>query len=120
MEFTGQGYARHYKLLKELEIKFPDHLEQQRIVAILDEALEGIATAAANAKKNLNNARELFESTLQSVFSNKREGWIEKNLEDLCNINLALYVVSVHACALKRLPRLALYVAKDLVCVKRR
>jgi len=59
------GYARHYKLLKELKIKFPDRFEQQRIVAILDEAFEGIATAAANAEKNLKNAKELFESCLK-------------------------------------------------------
>jgi len=43
----------------------------------------GIATAIANAKKNLNNARELFESYLQSVFENKGEGWERKNLEKL-------------------------------------
>ena len=43
--------------------------EQQRIVAILDEAFDGIATAKANAEKNLQNARALFESELQSVFA---------------------------------------------------
>lgn len=43
--------------------------EQQRIVAILDQAFDGIATAKANAEKNLQNARGLFESYLQSVFA---------------------------------------------------
>ena len=43
--------------------------EQQRIVAILDQAFDGIATAKANAEKNLQNARALFESELQSVFA---------------------------------------------------
>lgn len=42
--------------------------EQQRIVAILDEAFAGLATATANAEKNLNNARELFESYLVPTF----------------------------------------------------
>ena len=45
--------------------------EQQRIVAILDEAFAGLATATANAEKNLKNARELFDSYLQFVFSGR-------------------------------------------------
>ena len=70
------GYARHYKLLKELEIAFPSADEQQRIVAILDEAFDGIATAKANAEKNLQNARELFDRLAQSLFplGHEREG----------------------------------------------
>ncbi len=55
--------------------------EQQRIVGILDEAFEGIATAKANAEKNLKNARALFESYLQSVFMKRGEGWVDKKLE---------------------------------------
>ncbi len=54
--------------------------EQHRIVGILDEAFEGIATAKANAEKNLRNAREIFESHLQSVFTQRGEGWVETNL----------------------------------------
>jgi type I restriction enzyme S subunit len=49
-------------------VRIPPLPEQQRIVAILDEAFAGLATATANAEKNLKNARELFESYLQSVF----------------------------------------------------
>jgi type I restriction enzyme, S subunit len=52
--------------------------EQQRIVSILDEAFDGIAIAKANAEKNLQNARALFESHLQSVFTQRSEGWAEK------------------------------------------
>lgn len=43
--------------------------EQQRIVAILDDAFAGLATANANAEKNLKNARELFERDLNSTFT---------------------------------------------------
>ena len=50
-------------------IPVPPLSEQQRIVGILDDASEGIATAKANAEKNLQNARALFESHLQSVFA---------------------------------------------------
>ncbi|WP_052573924.1 restriction endonuclease subunit S [Haloferula sp. BvORR071] len=52
-DFPSLGYARHYRLLKELAIRFPAPSEQQRIVAILDEAFVAIATAKANAEKNL-------------------------------------------------------------------
>jgi type I restriction enzyme, S subunit len=55
--------------LGELVISAPPLAEQQRIVAILDEAFDGIATAKANAEKNLQNARALFESHLSSVFA---------------------------------------------------
>jgi type I restriction enzyme S subunit len=79
-QLDSLGYARHYKLLKELEIKYPDRSEQHRIVAILDEAFDGIATAKANAEKNLQNARALFESHLQSVFTERGEGWVETTL----------------------------------------
>ncbi len=54
--------------------------EQQRIVSILDKAFEGIATATANVKKNLANARELFESYLQSIFTHKADDWEKKSI----------------------------------------
>lgn len=67
-----------------LEIALPPLPEQQRIVGILDEAFEGIAMATANAKKNFHNTRALFESHLQSVFTQRGEGWEEKLLGDVC------------------------------------
>lgn len=56
--------------------------EQQRIVGILDQAFQSIATARANAEKNLQNARALFESHLQSVFTQRGEGWVDVNIGD--------------------------------------
>ena len=84
-QLDSLGYARHYKLLKELEIKYPDQAEQHRIVALLDEAFDGIATAKANAnaEKNLQNARALFESHLQSVFTERGEGWVETTVDKI-------------------------------------
>lgn len=84
-QLDSLGYARHYKLLKDLEIKYPDKAEQHRIVAILDEAFDGIATAKANAEKNLQNACALFESHLQSVFTDRGEGWSETTLANCCD-----------------------------------
>jgi type I restriction enzyme S subunit len=65
-------------------IAVPPLPEQQRIVGILDEAFEGIATAKANAQKNLQNARAIFESHLQSVFTQRGKGWVEKTLGEMC------------------------------------
>lgn len=50
------------------DVPHPSLPEQQRIVSILDEALDGIATAKANAEKNLRNARELFETERDALF----------------------------------------------------
>ena len=52
--------------MSDSSIPLPPLSEQQRIVAILDEAFAGLATATANAEKNLKNARELFDSYLNS------------------------------------------------------
>ena len=70
--------------LKEVTVPIAPLPEQQRIVGILDEAFDGIAKARANAEKNLQNARALFESHLQSVFTQRGEGWVEKMLGELC------------------------------------
>ncbi|WP_255102458.1 MULTISPECIES: restriction endonuclease subunit S [unclassified Synechococcus] len=71
-------------LAMSVEIPYPPLPEQQRIVALLDEAFAGLATAKANAERNLQNARALFESHLQSVFSRRGEGWEEKQLRNFC------------------------------------
>jgi len=60
---------------KAFHICCPTPVAQRRIVGILDEALESIATAVANAETNLQNARSLFESYLHSVFAERRAGW---------------------------------------------
>jgi len=57
--------------IEEISIPLPPLPEQQRIVAILDEAFAAIAKAKANAEQNLKNAKELFDSYLQSVFAGK-------------------------------------------------
>ncbi|MHB8057841.1 MAG: restriction endonuclease subunit S [Desulfuromonadaceae bacterium] len=69
--------------LKEVIIPIPPLPEQQRIVTILDEAFDGIATAKANAEKNLQNARALFESHLKSVFTQRGEGWVVTTINQI-------------------------------------
>jgi type I restriction enzyme S subunit len=70
--------------IKQLLVPYPPISEQKRIVAILDEAFEGISSAVANAEKNLANARELLDSYLSSVFTHTGEGWVEEKLGDVC------------------------------------
>ncbi|MBS1211224.1 MAG: type system specificity subunit [Proteobacteria bacterium] len=84
---TGAAQPKlNQKALNSIPVPIPLLPEQERIVAILDEAFAGIATARAAAEQNRQNARALFESHLQSVFSQRGEGWGEKSLEELGTI----------------------------------
>ena len=79
------GYARHFRLLKELEITFPPLSEQKRIAAILDDAFVGIDAAIANTEKNLACTRELFESSVtHHVFGDPdAKEWDSSTVEEL-------------------------------------
>ena len=79
---TRQRISR--KNLGLIEIPFPPLPEQQRIVAILDDAFSKIEKAKANTEQNLKNAKELFESYLQGVFESKGDDWEEKTLKEVC------------------------------------
>jgi type I restriction enzyme S subunit len=60
----------------------PDSIEEQRrIVAVLDEAFAAIATATANAKKNLVNARDLFGRAIENALTGGDEGWADASFE---------------------------------------
>src|SRR6185369_13757639 len=78
---SAQGGFNASKL-GALRLPIPPLPEQQRIVGILDEAFAGIATAKANAEKNLRNARALFESQLQSGFTQHGKGWVKKSVKE--------------------------------------
>ena len=75
---TVQGVKLPF--VRSLQAPVPPLPEQRRIVGILDEAFEGIATAKANAEKNLQNARAVFESHLNAVFTQRGEGWVERTI----------------------------------------
>lgn len=68
--------------LKGVRVPVPPLVDQRRIVAILDDAFEAIATAKASAEKNLRNARELFAASLTSRFPASRK---EVALADLAD-----------------------------------
>jgi type I restriction enzyme S subunit len=71
--------------LKEVPVPLPPLPEQQRIVTLLDEAFDGIATAKAHAEKNLQNARAIFESQRDVLLSFKQD-WLEAPLAALCEV----------------------------------
>ncbi|MCG6136995.1 MAG: restriction endonuclease subunit S [Nostoc sp. LLA-1] len=71
-KIAGAGSTRAYiGITQQLQLHIPiaPIAEQKRIVAILDEAFEGIDRAIANTEKNLANSRELFESYLNTIGS---------------------------------------------------
>lgn len=86
----GKGTAQKnldVSVFRTLPLFIPNEIsEQQWIVTLLDEAFASIATAKANAEKNLQNARALFESHLQSVFAQNNKGWAEGPFSELCDI----------------------------------
>ncbi len=73
--------------LQEFAVVYPESLsEQRRIVGILDEAFEGLARATANAEQNVRNARALFESHIQAVFTKRGKDWVAKRLEEILGV----------------------------------
>ena len=93
LPIESKGYADHFPLVRKASVPVPPEEEQRRIVAILDEAFEAIATAKANTERNLQNAQELFGSRMQSLFEQQgawervplaellARGWITSHLD---------------------------------------
>lgn len=71
-----------------ISIPLPPLPEQERIVAILDEAFAAIDQAIVNTEKNLANAKELFDSELNRIFSQKGEGWVETTLGEIGRVSM--------------------------------
>lgn len=88
---TGSGVPTlNRNFVHDELVNVPPLPEQQRIVGILEESFDGIAAAKANAQKNLQNARALFESYLQSVFVRRGKGWVERRLGDIAKTQYGL------------------------------
>lgn len=83
VEKHGGGVAQQnlsLEQLKSFDIPLPPLPEQKRIVALLDTVFADLEQTRAKTEQNLKNARELFDSYLQQVFSQKGEGWVETTL----------------------------------------
>ncbi len=81
------GAVGHKRVAKEFieayPIPIPPLPEQRRIVGILDEAFAGLVVLRANAEKNLQNARALFESHLNNILTQRVNGGLEKRLSEI-------------------------------------
>jgi len=80
---TGLIGGVSVKKFKGIEVPAFSHSDQRRIVAVLDEAFAAIATATANAEKNLANARELIACELSKIFTVESAGWELKRLSEV-------------------------------------
>ena len=74
------------RFIEDYPIPFPTLDEQKRIVAKLDKAFAGLTKAKEIAEKNLQNARALFESHLETIFSQRGDGWVETTLGDAYDV----------------------------------
>ena len=72
------------EFLERYPIPVPPLTEQERIVAILDQASEAIETAKENAEKSELNAQELFDSYLGGIFATGGKGWVSGKLASFC------------------------------------
>jgi type I restriction enzyme S subunit len=90
-EFAIEGSARagmpkvNRDHLFAFEFRLPPLTEQQRIVAILDEAFEGIATATANAERNLQSAWDLLDGYMESLFTRGTTGTVVRPLGEIAS-----------------------------------
>ena len=76
------------KKLAALQIPIPPLSEQEEIVEVLDKAFAAIDQAKANIEQNIANAKELFQSKLNQIFSQKGEGWVETTLGEIGKISM--------------------------------
>jgi len=81
-----KGKTLNKAKLKEIDVPVPSISEQKRIVAILDQAFAHIEQARVKTEQNLKNARELFESYLQQVFSSRGEDWHETEVGNIVEV----------------------------------
>lgn len=82
---TGARMPRaNMKEVMGFAFPLPPLSEQRRLVGLLDAAFAGLATATAHTQKNLQNARELFETKIAAEFSDQQNGWNQATLRDVC------------------------------------
>jgi type I restriction enzyme, S subunit len=70
-------------VIENIEIPIPPISKQQRIVAILDDVFAGISKAKENTEKNLANARVIFNSYLNNVFSKPLTSWKKNYIKEV-------------------------------------
>lgn len=86
---AGRGLTVHgvnLPFVKSLLFPLPPLSVQKAIVAKLDAAFASIDIAIAAAERNAENAKQLFQSYLSSVFERGGEGWVRLRLQDLLDL----------------------------------
>ncbi|MEW6990473.1 restriction endonuclease subunit S [Colwelliaceae bacterium 6441] len=82
---SGQTELARTKLENEFSVSYPESIDEQKcIVTILDKVFIDLDKARASAEKNLENAKELFESYLHQAYSNNN--FNEEALGDIVDI----------------------------------
>lgn len=74
----------YYKDYKSEVFPLIDLPEQKRIVTKLNQFFKAIDKAKTNVERNLQNAKELFQSHLSQIFLQKGKDWVEKKLGEVC------------------------------------
>ena len=69
--------------MRGIDLPIPPIEEQRHFLHILDEAFATIDQAKENLQRNLQNAKDLFKSELNSIFENKGNNWQEKSLKEI-------------------------------------
>ena len=81
-ELTGLIGGVSAKKFRNIECPIPPLPEQERIVSLLDAEFAKIDAIKANAEKQLQDAKALFQSALKDYLTPK-EGWEEKTLGEI-------------------------------------
>jgi type I restriction enzyme S subunit len=72
--------------LKEVQIPVPPMHDQERIVAILDEAFEGMARTKSNSEQNLSNAQSIFDDSVKVLITSEELDWPILTLGEICQV----------------------------------
>jgi hypothetical protein len=84
------GAVGHKRVPKEwvqdFEIPLPPLAEQQRIVAILDEAFEGIAATELAYRANLARSKTFGQITLRKILESGGDDWEDVNLHEVATV----------------------------------
>lgn len=78
------------EMMRSILLPLPDLAEQKRIVAVLDEALEGISAAVSRAAGNIEAAHSAFEIASNNLLSGGGDDWTEVVLQEVCEITSRL------------------------------
>jgi len=70
------GYARHYRLLKQVEIRVPSMEQQHQIASMFDDLDEQVSHMNGLYERELQSLQELKQSIFQEAFSGKLTGGI--------------------------------------------